>query len=128
MNPFTRSLALELRDLDADRLIAAWDALEALMVSVYRAGAVTAADEAAWRAAAAAARAELPAWAAALAPHWAETRAGGQPVTADPFARLAAIGQAADIVGNWAAMQNLPAAREALNRMLVARLRGERNG
>jgi hypothetical protein len=37
----------------------------------------------------------------------------------DPFARLLAAGAARDFAGNWAAMQTLPAAREALNRWLM---------
>lgn len=123
MNPFTRSLALELHDPAVDGLVVAWDAIEALVVAVYKAGVATDKDEAAWSAAAAVARAALLPWADALAPHWVETRAGGQPVTADPFARLAAIPRASALVGNWAAMQTLPAAREALNRMLTVRLR-----
>lgn len=123
MNPFTQSLARELADPALDAFIADWDALEALVVRVYRGGAAGPPDVAEWPGLRARLAASYPAWSAGLAPHGAETRAGGKPVTADPFSQLMSIHRAADIVGDWAAMQTLPAAREALNRMLVARLR-----
>lgn len=122
MNPFTQSLTRALADPALDVFVAGWDGLEALVVRVYRAGAATPADEAAWADLRPALAAAYPAWAQSLASHWPLTRAGGQPVTADPFARLMAFARAAEIVGDWAAMQTLPAAREALNRMLVERL------
>lgn len=126
MNPFTQSLTRSLADPALDAFVARWDALEALVVRVYRGGAAGPADEAEWAPLRPALLAAYPAWSAALAPHWPLTRAGGQPVTADPFARLMSFTRAADIVGDWAAMQTLPAAREALNRMLVARLQASK--
>ena len=122
MNPFTQSLTRALADPALDAFVARWDALEALVVRVYRGGAAGLADEAEWVTLRPALAAAYPAWSPALAPHWPLTRAGGQPVTADPFVRLMSFARAADIVGDWAAMQALPAAREALNRMLVVRL------
>lgn len=122
MNPFTQSLTRALADPALDAFVARWDALEALVVRVYRGGAAAPADEAEWAPLRPALAGAYPAWAESLAPHWPLTSAGGQPVTADPFVRLMSFTRAADIVGDWAAMQTLPAAREALNRMLVARL------
>ncbi len=123
MNPFTQSLARELADPALDTFIADWDALEALVVRVYRGGVAGPPDVAEWPSLRDRLAASYPVWSAGLAQHWPEIRAGGKPVTEDPFARLMSIPRAADIVGDWAAMQTLPAAREALNRMLVARLR-----
>ncbi len=122
MNPFTQSLARTLADPTLDSFVDKWDALEALVVRVYRGGAAAPADEAEWADLRPALAAAYPVWSPALAPHWPQTRAGGRPVTADPFFRLLAFARASDIVGDWAAMQTLPAAREALNRMLVARI------
>ena len=121
MNPFTQSLTRALADPALDAFVTRWDALEALVVRVYRGGAASPADEAEWVTLRPALVSAYPVWSSALAPHWPQTRAGGQPVTADPFVRLMAFARAADIVGDWAAMQTLPAAREALNRMLVVR-------
>jgi len=123
VNPFTQSLARELADPAVDDFIADWDALEALVVRVYRGGAAGPPDVAEWPGLRARLAASYPAWSPVFAPHWPQTRAGGQTVTADPFLRLMSFARAADIVGDWAAMQTLPAAREALNRMLVERLR-----
>jgi hypothetical protein len=122
VNPFTQSLTRTLADPALDDFVARWDALEALVVRVYRGGAAAPADETEWATLRPALARAYPAWAPMLAPHWPQTRAGGQPVSADPFVRLMTFSRAADIVGDWAAMQTLPAAREALNRMLVARL------
>ena len=122
MNPFTQSLTRALAEPALDAFVAGWDGLEALVVRVYRGGVATPADETEWAVLRPALARAYPAWAKALSSHWPQTRAGGQPVTADPFARLMSFARAAEIVGDWAAMQTLPAAREALNRMLVARL------
>ncbi len=128
MNPFTQSLTRALADPAVDAFVSGWDALEALVMRVYRGGMAGLADEAEWVLLRPALAAAYPAWSVALAPHWPQTRAGGQPVAADPFARLMSFARAADIVGDWAAMQTLPAAREALNRMLVARFDARTGG
>jgi len=119
VNPFTASLLARIPDPPLAAFVEAWDALEALIARVYRAGAATAGDETEHR--------RLRAWLAvhyperrdALAAYWPLARIGRQPARADPFAALLAAESAAGFVDNWAAMQTLPAAREALNRLLV---------
>lgn len=101
-----------------DAFIADWDRLERLVIDVYRRGEADGQDEAEWQ------------WlrsaltdrhdAATLTPHWQGVRAGGQALAMDPFLALTAITRAADLVDNRGAMQLLPAAREALNRWLLA--------
>lgn len=126
-NPFTRALRrrrVPARDPVAgalDSFIEHWDALEALVIAVYRAGRADAADEAAW--------ARLRAWLGrhypdlepALAAQWPGLRSGGRPLAEDPFRALIAIPRATALVGNRPALELLPAAREALNRHLLAR-------
>lgn len=126
-NPFTRWLrglappgegAGKSPNQTADALIADWDRLERLVIDVYRRGESDAQDEAewAWLRGALIGRSDLE----ALAPYWQGVRAGGQVLASDPFLALTAIPRAADLVDNRGAMQLLPAAREALNRWLLA--------
>lgn len=119
MNPFTRSLMARVTEPALIDFVRQWDELEALIVRVYRAGQATSDDEAAH---AQLRRRLLPAHAglrARLAAYWPRTRIGRAPAQEDPLARLLAIERAADVVGNWAAMQTLPAARETLNLLLL---------
>jgi len=120
MNPFTRFLSQWSTDGRLQRFIHHWDALERMMVEIYR-GKVTAQEAApeferiwSWL------RVHYSEWEAQLEPFWRQTQAGGKPVEVDPFRLLLAIDQPADIPGAWRAMQHLPAAREALNQFLIA--------
>jgi hypothetical protein len=119
MNPFTASLLARIQDPPLARFVSAWDALEALVARVYRGGAATDADEAEHRRLRAWLAARYPEWRGALAAWWPLTRVGREPTRADPFAAILTIESAAGFVDNWAAMQTLPAAREALNRLLI---------
>lgn len=122
-NPFSRAL---LRRLPTDAssaeraaFVARWDALEALVIAVYRECEATDDDEAAYTALRGWFAAAYPRVASALAPQWSGTRAGGRAVAEDPFTALFDRPSAAAFVGDWDAMQRLPAAREAVNRWLL---------
>lgn len=122
MNPFTRFLRSQERRAEPAgfaTFVEAWDALEALVIHVYRAGSADAATEAAYRQLKSFLVSAYPHWAATLAPYWRDALEAGQPVPADPFARLLATPSATVFVGNFAAMQTLPPAREAINRYLL---------
>lgn len=119
-NPFTRFLRQWSANDDFTVFVAAWDRLERVVVGVYRDK--LGEDETAaefgevwpWL------QQVYPRWQAALRPHWEATRAAGEPTREDPFALLLAIATPSSIRGDWRAMQHLPAAREAINRYLVA--------
>ncbi|MCS7059580.1 MAG: hypothetical protein RMN25_00280 [Anaerolineae bacterium] len=119
MNPFTRSLLTRINDPALIELVRHWDELEALMVRVYRQGLASAEDEATFTRLRVWLKQAHPVWQHRLAPYWPRTRIGGMPTREDPLVRLLAIERAADVVGNWAALQTLPAARETLNLMLL---------
>lgn len=57
-------------------------------------------------------------WEELLRPYWQQTKAAGAQTQTDPFQLLLDLETASAILGNWRAMQHLPAAREALNRFL----------
>lgn len=120
MNPFTHFLARYVLRRPLHQFINHWDALEALVIQVYKTGAVTATDEATYQQVRAWMQRHYAAWEEALRPHWQVAQAGGEPVSQDPFRLLIRPEKATAFVGNWAALQTLPAAREALNRLIMA--------
>ena len=119
MNLFTRFLRQWLRDPDLQQLLEHWDALEALVIRVYKGGAASAADEAEYQALRGWMQANYPAWRERLRVYWRQAQVGGKPATTDPFLRLTEPPTAASFVGDWQAMQHLPAAREALNQLVL---------
>jgi hypothetical protein len=121
VNPFTRFLLRRTADRELAELVAAWDVLERLVIRVYKAKTADAADAAEHQQVRSWMLAHYPRWQAALQPHWTGKRAGGEPVTEDPFAWLLHVETAAGFVDHWPALQMLPAAREALNELVLAR-------
>jgi hypothetical protein len=121
MNPFTRFLRSRLRGEPPGlrAFIEHWDALESLVINTYRAGVADAETERVYAELRAWLAEHYADWAPRLAPFWPKTLEAGAPPPADPFHRLFAPPSAAAFVGNRAAMQTLPAAREALNRYIL---------
>lgn len=119
MNPFSKSLLAGAANADLAELVGHWDVLEALVIRVFRGKAATDADALAWRNTRAWLRVAMPRWDAALAPHWAGRKIGGQPATQSPFDDLLVPAEATGFAGNLRAMQTLPAAREALNLLIL---------
>jgi hypothetical protein len=126
VNPFTRFLLRRLGRL-ADQppedglqaFVERWDALEALVIRVFKAKSAGQADLAEHAQLRGWLVEHYPHWQAALAVYWPGKRAGGQPLESDPFAWLLAIERAEGFIMNWRAMQTLPAAREALNEYVM---------
>lgn len=120
MNPFTRFLSQWLRNDTIEEFILPWDAVEALVIRVYKNGRATAEDEEGYRQARATLQKIYPKLAEGLRPYWQQARVGGRLEHDDPFLFLLTPDRAADFVDNWVAMQHLPAAREALNQYILA--------
>ena len=120
MNIFTRFLAQWSSDRPLHAFIEQWDALEALVVRTYRTGQVSPEDEALYARARPALLSMYDRWVVDLRPFWQNSRVGGKLEHADPFIFLIQHERAADFIDNWPAMQHLPAAREALNGLIVA--------
>ncbi len=123
-NPFTRFLRGRLGsgvDRDrADAFVEVWDRLELLVIGVYRAGRASDEDERELAAIRAWMEERYPGYEADLEPYREGVEAAGRPLDADPFRALWERQSAASLVGDWAAMQCLPAARETLNRWLLS--------
>jgi hypothetical protein len=118
-NPYSAALVDRLAPgLVAVRaFVAHWDALESLVVDVYRAGRAGRAEEHAWRALSGWLTRHYPEHAAGLAVHWRPALGAS---AGDPFLALLALPGAERFVDNRSALELLPAAREALNRWLLA--------
>jgi hypothetical protein len=120
VNPFTRYLLNQTGRPEAQVFVQAWDAVEALIIRVYRARSATPGDEPEWRELRLRLRREYPRWRPRLTPFWQGASPGGTRMSRDPFEWLLKHGRAGDFVDNWTAMQTLPAARQALNTWLQA--------
>jgi hypothetical protein len=121
LNRFTRFLQQWIRPDDTMApLIDHLDALEALVIRVYKGNGATAADEAEYDKLRVWLTSNYPSWQAAMQPHWQESLVGGEPAQEDPVLRLLQAEKAGDFAGDWGAMQHLPAVREALNRLIMA--------
>ncbi|MFP3852726.1 MAG: hypothetical protein ACLFWD_00380 [Anaerolineales bacterium] len=122
MNPYTRSLLQEIDDEPLSRWVETWGQLEHLIIQVYRSGQVEAAEQEKYKALRDDLTRGYPRWQAQLKPHWKDLRAGGENLQADPFLHLTAAASLTAFIGNWEAMQKLPAAREAINHFLLSRI------
>ena len=119
MNPFSRFLRQWNQDENVHQLMEHCDALEALVVRVYRRDGATGADEAEYQAIRRWMSANYDRWQEQLRPYWRKSMVGGRPLRKDPFMALYRHESAASFVGDWEAMRLLPAVREALNQMLL---------
>jgi len=124
MNPFTQSLLRKLQNRRLKQFVERWDALEALVIGVYKHGAAESTDEAQYNRIRAGLLKTYPGWQPVLELYWRKTSVAGEPAARDPFSSLLAVREASGFAANWRAMQTLPAAREALNKYLVDALKG----
>ena len=120
MNLFTRFLSRNNRNAQLEQLIDHWDTLEALIISVFKAKVASADDRTTYTELRAWLLANYPEWESQLESYWRATEVGGELAPEDPFRRLFVHDEAGGFVGDWVAMQNLAAAREALNRFVLA--------
>ena len=122
-NPYTNFL----RRMQGNReaalatFVAWWDGVEAIVVDVNKRRSATDEERAAYAEARAALLADYDSvWAARFAPHWPLTKEAGAMTPSDPFPRILAAATADDFVRNRRAMQALAAARETINRYVLA--------
>ena len=119
MNPVTKSLLATLGHDQLPAFIVQWDALEALIIRVFRAKAASAADVTEHAQIHTWLQAHYGDWRAVLQAYWPHTKIAKQPATADPFDIALAPEQASAFIDNWPIMQALPAARESLNHLIL---------
>lgn len=120
-NPFTKFLRQWWQDDQFEDFVERWDALELIMVRVYREKMTPAEARPQFEATWPWLRTHYREWEAALRPFWQQTKAAGEQTRVDPFRLLLEIKSPEAIQGDWRAMQHLPAAREALNQYILSR-------
>lgn len=122
VNPVTQAILTRIKDRHLIQFVSDWDELESLVVQVFRRKMVTDSEEETYFRLRKRLSNAYPNWEVALQPYWQQSRIKGQKEVSDPFLRLLTPNRAADFVGDWEAMKNLPAAREALNNYLLSRI------
>lgn len=119
MNPFTKALTARLNEQRLRAFVTRWDALEALIIRVYRAKQASPADVQEHAQLCRWLVEHYGEWRAQLEPRWQRARCGKLPCTSDPFEFLLSATTPEAFIGSWAHMQALPAAREALNSLIL---------
>lgn len=126
MNVVTHNLVKQVNDRSLKEFVLYWDRLESLVVNVYRTNYATVEDEAEYQHLKNWIEGHYPDWQEALRPCWQGARIAGESVREDPYKKLLAFENATDITGSWSAMRTLPAAREALNSLLLSLIAEDR--
>lgn len=124
----TRALLKQLDDPAAERFVRDWDELEELVIEVYKQDFAAPEVEQIFRGLKTRLHKTYPPLRERLDAYWRVETIQDKALTEDPYALLIEQPAAIYFVGNWAAMQTLPAAREALNNMLLAQIAGQRGG
>ncbi len=126
MNPVTQALLKELKEPELDKFVEDWDTLNDLIIEIYKQKSLSFEQQEIFFEVQERLRNVYPDLATELEPFWRKAKIKGELSTSDPFQRLIGKRSAKEFVENWKAMKTLPAAREALNEMLMARI--ERRG
>ncbi|MCL4256927.1 MAG: hypothetical protein KJZ53_00200 [Anaerolineales bacterium] len=122
MNPVTQSLLKQLNDPQLTAFAIDWDAVTELVIEIYQQKSLTVEQQARFFEAQERLQTAYPALAPELEPFWRTARIKGELVVGDPFLAVLSKPSAKEFVENWDAMRTLPAAREALNMLLMARI------
>lgn len=105
---------------EIDLFIANWEMLEELVTDVYSKGQVDPTDRDLFGSLKFALKRYYRLLAEELKPFWRQVKVAGKLLKNDPFAELLDAPGLSAFLTNWEAIQKVPAAREALNLMLVA--------
>jgi hypothetical protein len=121
MNPVTRRLLGEIADPELAAFALAWDEFEENLVRIYRESACPPELEKRHAELRPLLQRHMGRWERVLEPYWRATRIDGAPPERSPFRAVLALRQARAVVENRPLMRILPAAREALNHLLLER-------
>jgi hypothetical protein len=121
MNPVTRRLLDEIDDPQLAAFALAWDEFEECLVGIYRDRACSPRLERRYAELRSSAEQGLGMWEPTLRRHWLATRINGAPPQQSPFRTVVAVQRPGDVLDDRLLMRTLPAAREALNNLLLER-------
>lgn len=122
MNPVTQGLLAQLNEPSLATFAQNWDDWESLIIEIYRQKTVSFAQQERFFVLREALQPEYAALAAELGQFWPHVRIKGESLTTNPFEALLVLPAAKQVVENWTAMRYLPAAREAINQLLMGRI------
>lgn len=122
MNPVTQGLLKQLNDPDSTRFAESWDQLEQLVIEIYKQKSVSFDQQTEFFAVREKLQTMYPKFSQELDRFWPHIKVKGELMIGNPLASILSKQGAKEFVENWDAMRTLPAAREALNQMLVARI------
>jgi hypothetical protein len=122
VNPITQALLKQLSDPQLGEFARDWEDLESLVVEIYQQNSVSFEQQQDFYQLRERLRQSYALLHEELDLFWPLTKIRGEPVTADPFITVIGMEAAKGFLGNWDAMRTLPAAREALNHLLIARI------
>jgi hypothetical protein len=120
-NPFSRFLRRNEQDTLISAFVERWDQVERLVIRRYRQEANPQQDQGRWQELRKSLIRTYPDFSSQLEEYWKGAAIAGQPATTDPFLWILAHEQVEAFENNWQALQTLPAAREAINRLLISR-------
>ena len=122
MNPVTLALLKQVGDPQLDEFARDWEDLESLVVEIYQQNSVAFEQQQDFYQLRERLRQSYALLHEELDLFWPQTKIRGESVTTDPFIVVIGMEAAKGFLRNWDAMRTLPAAREALNHMLMARI------
>ena len=122
MNPVTQALLRQVKDPALYAFVRDWDTLSDLVIEANQQKSLSFDQQEIYFQVQERLRQSYARLAAVLAPFWRKAKIRGEVIIKDPFLALIDKQSAKEFVENWEAMKTLPAAREALNEMLMARI------
>lgn len=120
MNPVTRRLLDDIDDPALADFALAWDAYEEALIRLFRDPPQSPPEAERFEELRRSLADRLPGWERELEPHWQATFIQGAHPDVSPFETALHV-QGAQVAGNWTVLRALPAAREALNTLLLER-------
>ena len=123
-NPFSRFLGRRVNDRALNEFRQNWDALETLIVQLFREELDPLQMQTEWTRLRRLTRRQYAQFSDQLDPLWRQALIQGKLAKKDPFLSVTAPAQAVEFVANWDMMQTLPAARESLNKLMVNQRKG----
>ena len=127
MNPVTQGLLKKLKDPELDAFATDWDALNDLIIEIYQQKSASFQQQEFFFELQSRLQSSYPALSDSLSPFWRKAKIKGEVVRQDPFLTLIEKSSAKEFLENWDAMKTLPAAREALNEMLIAKIENKKS-
>lgn len=122
MNPVTQALLKELKQPKLDAFVQDWDTLNDLIIEIFKQKSTTFEQQETYFEVQEKLRTSYAKLKGELEPFWRATRVKDGLSVGDPFQTLIEKRSAKEFVENWDAMRTLPAAREALNQMVMAKI------